>query len=78
MWYNYRISKLTNSPCIQWSFPGLTDGIQALDCLIEELTLPACWCGKDAEVQLSTIDGFYQGCGWERTQFSLREWPLGV
>lgn len=33
---------------------------------------------KDAEVQLSTADGFWQGCGWGKSQLSLHDGPLGV
>lgn len=34
-------------------------------------------CAKDAEVELSTSDGFWGG-SQEWTQLSLRNWPLGV
>lgn len=33
---------------------------------------------KDAEVWLSTTEGFWRGRRWRRTQVSLRHWPPGV
>lgn len=35
-------------------------------------------CDKDAKIQLSSVDGFWQGCGRGRTWFCLRERMLKV
>jgi hypothetical protein len=33
---------------------------------------------KDADMSLSTIDGFWKECGWGRTHFPLKSQPPGV